>query len=93
MKTQKGEVQINVSNKHKSKNPQDSTWKQNTETNKRSNHGQVDFISEIKKTPRIDKDLQWNCSIRKAFLYSAGKLNEKEIRETVSFIIDEKILF
>lgn len=59
---------------------------------KRSNHGQVDFISEIKKTPRIDKDLQQNCSIQKAFLYSTGKLNEKEIRETISFIIDKKYL-
>lgn len=59
---------------------------------KRSNHDQVDFISEIKKTPRIDKDLQGNCSIQKAFLFSTGKLNEKEIRETISFIIDKKYL-
>lgn len=64
----------------------------NNNNKKRSNHGQVDFISEIKKTPRIDKDLQGNCSIQKAFLFSTGKLNEKEIRETISFIIDKKYL-
>lgn len=73
-------------------NTQDSTWKWNTDTNtKRSNHGHVGCISEIKKTPRIEKLSKaavyytWPFYIPMAFLYTNGKLNDKEIRETIIY--------